>query len=148
MKKLTRFVCMILVLSVFLAVPAQAASVVEPRGSAFFAAYGTDLYKTSSTSFQIWFDVIANAGNTMQVLGVSEIIVYRSADQTSWTKMRTYYMEDYPEMVSQNTEDHGGYVTYSYATPGYYYTAYITFYAKNSTGIAERDVYTEIIKMG
>lgn len=147
MKKLTRFVCMILVLSVFLAVPAQAASVVEPRGSAFFAAYGTDLYITSSTSFQIWFDVVANVA-TMDVLGVSEIIVYRSADQTSWTKMRTYKMEDYPEMVDQNTSYHGGYVTYNYATPGYYYTAYVTFYATNSTGIGERDVYTEIIKMG
>ena len=93
MKKLVRFVCMILVCSLVLAVPAQAESAVEPRGSAFFASYGTDLYKTSSSSFQIWFDVISNAA-TMQVLGVSEIIVYRSADQQSWSKMRTYEMDD------------------------------------------------------
>ncbi len=147
MKKLVRFICIILACSIVLVVPAQAESVVEPRGSAFFASYGTDLYKTSSSSFQIWFDVIANAGNTMQVLGVSEIIVYRSADQQSWTKMRTYTMDNYPQMVAQNTQDHGGYVTYNYATTGYYYTAYITFYAKNSTGIAERYVYTEILRM-
>ena len=147
MKKLVRFVCMILVCCLLFAVPAQAASVVEPRASAFFSSYGTDLYKTSSSSFQIWFDVVANAGKTMQVLGVSEIIVYRSADQQSWTKMRTYTMDNYPEMVDQNTEDHIGYVTYNYATPGYYYTAYITFYAKNSTGIGERYIYTEIIRM-
>lgn len=147
MKKLVRFVCMILVCCLLFAVPAQAASVVEPRASAFFSSYGTDLYKTSSSSFQIWFDVVANAGKTMQVLGVSEIIVYRSADQQSWTKMRTYTMDNYPEMVDQNTEDHIGYVTYNYATPGYYYTAYITFYAKNSTGIGERYVYTEILRM-
>ena len=146
MKKLVRFVCMILVCSLVLAVPAQAESAVEPRGSAFFASYGTDLYKTSSSSFQIWFDVISNAA-TMQVLGVSEIIVYRSADQQSWSKMRTYEMDDYPEMVDQNTTYHGGYVTYNYATSGYYYRAYITFYAKNSTGIGERYVYTEILRM-
>lgn len=146
MKKIARFVCMILACSLLLAVPAQAASVVESRASAFFSYYGTDLYKTSSSSFQIWFDVVSNVA-TMDVLGVSEIIVYRSADQQSWTKMRTYTMDNYPQMVAQNTEDHGGYVTYNYATTGYYYRAYITFYAKNSTGIGERDVYTEILQM-
>lgn len=147
MKKLVRFVCMILVCCLLFAIPAQAESVVEPRESAFFSSYGTDLYKTSSSSFQIWFDVVTNAGNTMQVLGVSEIIVYRSADQQSWTKMRTYTMNNYSQMVAQNTQSHEGYVTYNYATTGYYYTAYITFYAKNSSGIAERYVYTEILRM-
>ena len=147
MKKLVRLVCMLLVFSFLVAVPAQATSDAESRGSTFFAEYGTDLYKTSSSSFQIWFDVTANAGTSMQVLGVSEIIVYRSADQQSWTKMRTYTMENYPDMVDQSTGSHTGYVTYNYATTGYYYTAYITFYAKNSTGIGERYVYTEILHM-
>ncbi len=147
MKKIIRFICIILACSLIFVVPAQAESVVESRGSAFFASYGTDLYKTSSSSFQIWFDVTANAGNTMQVLGVSEIIVYRSADQQSWTKMRTYTMDNYTQMVAQNTTSHDGYVTYNYATTGYYYRAYITFYAKNSSGIAERYVYTEILRM-
>lgn len=147
MKKLVRFLCLILACSLFLTVPAQAASVVEPRGSAFFAAYGTDLYKTSSTSFQIWFDVDANVGTNMQVLGASEIILYRSADQNSWTKIMTYEMDDYPQMVAYNTGSHIDYVPYDYATTGYYYRAYITFYAKNSTGIGERYVYTEILKM-
>lgn len=147
MKKLVRGICMILVCSLLLAVPAQAASVVEPRGSAFFSSYGTDLYKTSSSSFQIWFDVTANAWVSMQVLGVSEITVYRSADQQSWSKMGTYLMEYNSQMVAQNTSSHEGYVTYNYATAGYYYTAYITFYAKNSSGIGERYVYTEILRM-
>lgn len=146
MKRLARVVCMLLACSLLIAVPGQAASVVEPRGSAFFAAYGTDLYKTSLSSFQIWFDVTANVA-TMEVLGVNEIIVYRSADQQSWTKICTYTIDDYPQMVDQNTSSHTGYVPFNYATPGHYYTAYITFYAKNSTGIGERYVYTEILKM-
>ena len=146
MKKTLRIICIVLVLSFVLAIPAYAESTVEPRGSAFFGSYSTDLYKTSSSSFQIWFDVVSNAAR-MDVLGVSEIIVYRSADQQSWTKMRTYTMGNYPQMVAQNTTSHDGYVTYNYATTGYYYRAYITFYAKNSTGIGERDVYTEIIRM-
>lgn len=146
MKNTLRTICIFLVLSLVLAMPAYAESTVEPRGSAFFGSYATDLYKTSSSSFQIWFDVVANVA-TMDVLGVSEIIVYRSADQQSWTKMRTYTMDNYPQMVAQNTSAHIDYVTYNYATTGYYYRAYITFYAKNSTGIGERDVYTEIIRM-
>lgn len=146
MRKIVRFVCMILVCSLLLAVPAQAASVVEPRASAFFSSYGTDLYKTSSTSFQIWFDVVANVV-TMQELGVSEITLYRSANGQNWTSIKTYIMESYPCMVAKNTSSHGGYVSYNFATAGYYYTARITFYAKNSTGIGELDEYTEILKM-
>lgn len=146
MKKLVRFVCMILVFGLLFAVPAQAAETAVPRASYFFSSYGTDLYKASSTSFEIWFDVDANA-STMQELGVSEIIVYRSADQQSWTKMKTYTPTNYPDMLDYNTGSYAGYVTYNYATTGYYYTAYITFYAKNSSGIGERYVYTEILRM-
>jgi len=146
MKKIVRTLCVVLALSLFLAMPAHAETTVEQRGSVFFGSYGTDLYKASSTSFEIWFDVDANAA-MMDVLGVSEIIVYRSADQQSWSQMRIYDMEDYPEMTTTYDFSHTGYVTYNYATPGYYYRAYITFYAKNSRGIGERYVYTEILRM-
>lgn len=146
MKKLVRFVSVMLVLSLFLAVPAYAQSEAEPRGSAFFGAYGTDLYKTGTRSFQIWFDVTANLYD-MDELGVTEIIVYRSPNRQSWSRMKTYTPEDYPEMLAYNTFSHVGYVPFNYATPGYYYRAYITFYAKNSTGIGERYVYTEILQM-
>ncbi|MBQ7768072.1 MAG: hypothetical protein IJ403_04240 [Oscillospiraceae bacterium] len=147
MKKYIRFVSIILVLSMLLVIPSYAESIAEPRGSAFFAAYGTDLYKASATSFEIWFDVDSNV-DMMDVLGVSEIVVYRSANgQTGWTDVRTYDMEDYPEMTETNSYSYVNYVTYDNAWSGYYYTAYVTFYAKDSRGIGERDVYTEIILM-
>lgn len=146
MKKIIRLICMLLIISVFLTTTAYAQTVAASRGSAFFASYGTDLYKTSSTSFQIWFDVVANA-STMQELGVSEIVLYRSADKQSWASIKLYQKGVYPQMIAYNTGVHTDYVTYNFATSGYYYRAYITFYAKNSTGIGERDVYTEIIKM-
>ena len=136
-----------MVCSFIIAVPAQAASVAEPRGRAFFGSYGTALEKTSSSTFRIWYDVDANA-SAMDVIGVSEIIVYRSADQQSWQKMRTYTKEIFTSMVDYNTGSHAGYVTYSGASAGYYYRAYVTFYAKNSTGHGERYVYTQIIQMG
>ena len=146
MKRSFRFLCLIMALCLLLAFPVHAASEVEPRGSAFFSSYGTAIYEASSTSFEVWFDVNANAA-IMEEIGVSMIEVYRSADQENWTKMKTYEMEDYPEMIDENTGSHTGYVTYNYATPGYYYTAYVTFYAKNSTGIGKRFVYTQIIQM-
>lgn len=146
MKRFMRLLCMTLALSLVLAIPAYAETTVEPRGSAFFSSYGTDLYKASSTSFEIWFDVDSNAA-MMDVLGVSEIIVYRSSDQQSWTEVGTYDMEDYPEMTDTYTYTHVGYVTYDNATPGYYYRAYVFFYAKDSRGIGMRDVYTEILHM-
>ncbi len=147
MKKLIRFICIILAYSLLLAVPAHAESAAAPRASAFFCSYGTDLYITSSTSFQIWFDVVANAGTSMQELGVSEIALYESANQQSWTRVATYTMEDYQHMIAQNTQSYEGYVPYDDAITGYYYRARITFYAKNSRGIGELDEYTEIIRM-
>ena len=146
MKKIVRLVCIILVCSLLLAVPAQAETVAEPRASAFFSSYGTDLYKTSSTSFEIWFDVVSTVSG-MQVLGVSEIYLYKSADQQTWSQIKMYSMDAYAGMVAQNTTYHCSHVDYNFATTGYYYTARITFYAKNSTGIGERDVYTEILRM-
>ena len=146
MKKFMRFVCCILVCGLFFAIPAQAESTVEPRGSIFFAAYGTDLYKASSTSFEIWFDVDSNAA-MMDVLGVSEIVVYRSADRLSWTEAGTYDMDDYPEMTDTYSFSHTSYVTYYDAIPGYYYRARVTFYATDYRGVGERDVYTEILAM-
>lgn len=146
MKNTLRTICIILIVSLLLAMPAYAETMTETRGSAFFDSYGTALEKTSSTSFRIWFDVDANLA-TMDVLGVSEITVYRSKDQQNWTTIRTYTMGIYPEMVDQNTSSHAGFVTHQYARAGYYYTAYVTFYAQNSTGIGERYVYTQIIQM-
>ncbi|MBQ3529518.1 MAG: hypothetical protein IJA47_03390 [Oscillospiraceae bacterium] len=133
-------------MSLILTVPTYADSTVETRESAFFAAYGTDLYKASSTSFEVWFDVDSNVAK-MDVIGVSEIVIYRSQDQETWRKMRTFKMEDYPEMIDTYAYTHVGYVTYGYASPGYYYTALVTFYAENSTGVGVRQIYTEIIRM-
>lgn len=147
MKKFIRFLSVTLALSMLLTIPAYAESTAEPRGSAFFAAYGTALNIKSSTSFEIWFDVDANAA-IMDVLGVSEIVVYRSANgQTGWTDVKTYDMDDYPEMTEAYSLSYVNYVTYTNAWSGYYYRAYVTFYAKDSRGIGERDVYTEIILM-
>lgn len=145
MKRFSRILCYILVFSLMLAVPVSAEVELEPRGSAFFAAHEVFLYKTGTKKFQVWFDVTGNG--MMQELGVSSIEVDRSYDGVNWDLMRIYEMEDYPEMVGTNTSSHVGYVPYVYATPGCYYRAYITFYAKNSNGTGVLFRYTAVMQM-
>lgn len=146
MKKRIRVIAFVLVMVQALAMPAYAAGGAAPRESAYFSSYGTFLYKTDSRTIQIWFDVDSN-GATMDIIGASVIELYRSKDQQSWTLMTTYEMADFPQMVDDNTGSHTGYVTYYNGAPGYYYTAYVTFYAKKGTGTGERYVYTSILKM-
>lgn len=146
MKRTIRLICILLVICMVASITIFAETVVEPRASAFFAAHDTFLYKTASNQFQVWFDVTANATD-IDMLGVSKIEVYRSSDQSNWIKMRTYNYEDYPEMMDYNSGSHTGYVTYNYATPGYYYRAHITFYAKNSTGTGNIFRFTAIMQM-
>lgn len=88
----------------------------------------------------------ANAA-IMDVLGVSEIIIYRSSDRQNWQRMFTFHMADYPAMVDYNTTSHVGYVTYRSASPGYYYMADITFYARDSRGTGMKCLYTPILEM-
>ena len=147
MKKSVRVLCLILTLSLLLAFPVHGESNVEPRASAFFSSYWTFLHKTSSTSFEVWFDVDANAA-FMQEIGASMIEVYESPNgENNWTKVQVYEKADYPTMIDYNTSSHTSYVTYDDAISGHYYTACVTYYAKNSTGIGERFIYTEIMQM-
>lgn len=146
MKKNVRILCLILTLCLLVAFPVHAESNAEPRASAFFSSYWTFLHKTSSTSFEVWFDVDANAA-FMEEIGASMIEVYESSDGETWTIVETYEKEDYPSMIDYNTSSHTSYVTYSNAISGYYYSACVTYYAKNSTGIGERFIYTETLQM-
>lgn len=146
MKRLIRVICLILALSLMMAVPAQAAGEAEPRGSAYFSSYWTYLYKMSDTSLAIYFEVIANAA-VMDEIGASQIELYESEDQQNWTRIKIYEPGAFPYMLDYNTAAHGDYVMYYNAIPGYYYTACVTYYAKKGNGIGENFIYTQILRM-
>ena len=139
MKRFSRYIALILVLSTLLAIPALASENPTPRASSYFGYASVYLWKTSSSSFQIWFDVAAL--DIMDKLGVSKIVLQRSSDNENWTDIRTYNMADYPQMVASNTGQHSGYVTYSSYNSSYYYRAKATLYAKKGSGTAEYTVY-------
>lgn len=142
MKRFSQMICLLLIAAMLFAIPAYAAEEVSPRSSSYFGSYSSYLWKTSNTQFQVWFNVKALRG--MEILGASEIKVQRSSDASSWTTVWTYTKEVYPQMVAYGTGAHGNYVTYN-AAPGYYYRAYVQYYAKDSSGSAYLQDYTSYI---
>lgn len=142
MKLFKRSICLLLVLMMVLPVAAFAQEQESQSGtySLYFMGYDAYLYKTGTTTFQAWFDVDARYG--MQELGASEIKIQRSSDGVNFTTMATFTMEDYPNLIDEDTGSHGSYVTYT-GTKGYCYRARVTYYAKNySNGIGEDVNYT------
>ena len=144
MKRYTQFISVLLIISLIIAFPVYASNEVTPWASAFFTSYDPSISYESGDTFEIWFDVVAP--RRMQELGVSEIEIQVSPNGSNWTTTRTLYPEDYPQMICENTGLHAGYITYTGAI-GAYYRAYITFYAKNSSGIGEIYAYTQTIRL-
>lgn len=144
MKKGLKIVSLVLVLCL-LAVPVNAEGNAEARGSMFFSSYCTYLAPGDHYAVEVIFDVNANGGR-MDEIGTIMIELYESKDQESWTKVKIFEAEDYPQMLDYNSGSHTGYVTYYASMPTYYYRAYVTFYAKNSTGIGKRFIYTPIFR--
>ena len=145
MKRFIQIVSLCLVLSLILAMPAAAAESAA-RASDYFMSFSCYLWKTSSTQFQVWFDVTAL--HTMDELGTSVIKVQRSSDNGStWSTVKTYNMSDYSSMICENTIRHADCVTYSGASAGYKYRAYVEFYAEDGEGSATYIDYTSAITM-
>ena len=131
MKKFTQCICVLLVCVTMLSTTAFAAETAESRASDFFTASSVYFWNTSGRNYEIWFDV--TAVGTMAELGTSKIQVQRSTDEVNWTTVRTYYKEDYPQMIDYGVARHVDCVSYT-ATSGYSYRAIVTLYAKNSSG--------------
>lgn len=141
MNRFLRCICILLVMSMLLVIPAFAA---ETRASNFFLSSSVYLYKTSSTKFEAWFDV--DAVRMMDELGASEIKIQRSSDNQNWTTMKTYTKDSYSNLICDDTMTHAACVSYT-GTAGYYYRAKITLYAKNSSGTGEWIRYTSSMKL-
>lgn len=139
MKRFLRILCMTMVLVTLLSTVAFAAEIPEPRASAFFSGSSVYLWKTSSTSFQVWFDVVATG--TMDKLGASYIEVQESSNGVNWTNVGTYYMSGNSSMTKSNTAVYANYVTFNKYNSSKQYRAYITLYAKDGNDVGELGRY-------
>lgn len=140
MKRLIKVLCFCMAAVMLFTTTAFAA---ESRASNFFAMTSTYIDRISGSELDIWFDV--TAVGEMDELGVREIRLQRSTDKRNWSTIKTYLMEDYGEMICEDTFAHADYVTYSSASSSYYYRAYVIFYAKDSRGIGEFADYTATV---
>ena len=142
MKRFSRLICILLSVVLMLSAPAAAAENVEPRASNFFGSSSVYISMKTSTQFKVWFEVTALG--IMDKVGASEIKVQKSSDGENWTTMKTYSMDNYSNMICEDTASHASYVTYTGQT-GYYYRAKITLYAENSSGVGEWIRYTSSV---
>lgn len=140
MRRFTRFVCLLLILSTVLVMPA-AAGTRSIEASDYFMSELAYL-AVSGTDFDVWIEVEATGG--MKELGASSITVQRSSNNKNWTDMKTFTKEDYPELIDTNTVWHDAHVSYS-GSSGYYYRAKVWFYAKNDKGTGSRSYYTDSV---
>lgn len=141
MKKFVRVMCLLLAITALVAVSAYASEQSE-RASLYFSAYRAYCYAASSTKIEVNFAVIG--AGIMEELGASQILVQQSSDRTNWTTVKTFSRDNYSDMIATNRGTHGATLSCDVAA-GYYYRAYVTFYAKNSSGYGKKYYYTEII---
>ena len=143
MKIFIRSMCFLLVMITIFTVPVSAQEQ-STWSSSYFAALQTYICRVNETGFQIWFDVTAT--RRMEKLGVSEIQLQESVNNAQWTTVKTYTLESYPQMQESNTASCVNYVSYI-GSKYYFYRACVTFYAKNSTGQAEMELYTSPVRL-
>lgn len=140
MKKYIRIICVVMVALLLLAMPICAEEG-STYSSIFFGAYDSAIYASGRT-LEIWFDVVGNG--MMDEIGVSNIKLQRSSNGSSWSTVKNFYPEDYPQMICEDTSIAYDYVSYT-GSYGYYYRAYVTFYAKNSRGSGKTFQYSETV---
>lgn len=143
MKHIKKVLCIIVAVSILLVVPVLAEEDAT-RASSFFVNHRTYLYEVDGNKFGVWFEVMATY--EMDELGVSYIEMQRSTDQVNWTPVKYYYPSSWSQMIRENTAFHANGVTYT-GFSGYYYRAYVTYYAKSGNNIGEYDTYSDIIRL-
>lgn len=143
MKYLTKSLCVLLAISLLFAMPVSASDDAS-KASSFFVRHRTYLYEVSGNTFGVWFEVTATY--TMDELGVSYIEMQRSTDQVNWQPVKYYYPSSWSQMIGEDTAFYANGVTYP-GSSGYYYRAYVTYYAKSGNSVGYYDTYSDIIKL-
>lgn len=140
MSKTVRIICIVMAIILLLVTPIYAEES-NTYSSAFISSYDSFIDITSGRTMEIWFDVVGTG--KMDEIGAESIKLYRSTNRTDWTLVKTFLPEDYPQMICEDTGMNYDCVTYT-GSYGYYYKAYVTFYASNSRGRGNEYDYSEV----
>lgn len=115
---------------------------VEPRASAYLAAYTAYICAMGDGVLEIWFDVTGT--RTLADIGVLKIYLYESRDNENWYWVKTYLHEDYDTMLAHDTYFHMSCVRFVAGAPGRYYKAYVQIWAGPEDGGNTRYMWTEV----
>lgn len=127
-RTLTRYVALLLVLTMVIPVFSSAATteMVQPCASYYLSNYGAYVYLPGDGEVQVYFDVTGTG--FMDELGALSIQIYEcstnSSDLDDWTWKKTFTHDSTAGMLSYNDDFHYGYVSYD-GTAGKYYKAYV-----------------------
>ena len=123
----------ILVFSFFSPSVVSAASIetAQPCASYYLTAYNTYICRVSG-GIEIWYEVMGTGD--MDEIGVLSIILYMSADNKNWSRVKTFSHEDYDTMLAEDEWHYVSCVSYP-GSANMYYKAYVCIWAgKNGDG--------------
>lgn len=147
MKRFIRCVCLVLVLALTLPIAAFAEKQEDTSStySYYFSSYSTWITKITDRTMQIGFELVTRGA--MDELGASSIVLQCSTNGTSgWSDVKTFTPDKYAQMLDYDSGSHMECVNYT-GDSGYYYRAYVTFYARNSSGFAEGTLYSNVVRI-
>ena len=145
MKRVIRLVSLIMVMVMLMVMPGYAAEEAVPRASHYIMSTCVYISPTSSTQFDVWYEVIALG--VMDELGAYSIRIQESTDGQNWSTVKTYYASNTPSMVIENDIGHAGHVIYNGGIPGRYYRARVILFAANSSGEGHVTHTSEIVQL-
>ena len=130
-KYIVQFVAVVILIMLMISGGVSALAATQ-RSTMFIDSQSSSITRTTNTELKVYYCVDSLA--TLDKLGVFSISIQRSSDQQTWQTESSFYYVNNPEFVDENTCVHSGTLYYN-GTRGYYYRAYIVFFAsKDGSG--------------
>lgn len=140
---LVKLIAIILAVSLCTPIGAQAAvtETVEPRASAYLAAYTAYICAMGDGDLEIWWEVTGTG--TWADIGVLRVYLYESTDNSNFYWVDTFKFTDYPNMLWHDNFFSMDHVDYE-GVPGRYYKAYVQIWAGPEDGGDQRYIWTPV----
>ncbi len=139
-KPAPKVISLLLTLFVIISVPAHAAQ----NSARYIDFYNGYVYSAGNGELQVWADV--SAPHPVDEIGMAVVSLYEcstnSTNDSDWECIYHFYYNIFSEMVSYNTDDYSGCVTYEDGTVGYYYKAQITIFVEHNGTTEARTFWT------
>ena len=140
---LIKLLTIILIVSLCAPIGAQAAApeTVQPMASAYLADYRAYICAMGDGDLEIWWEVTGT--RTLADIGVLEVYLYESTDNSNFYWVETFIFTDYPNMLWHDNYICIDHVDYE-GVPGRYYKAYVQIWAGPEDGGDTRYIWTPV----